>query len=811
MSHRRCSRPLCADLPHPYTFGESRVTKSPDAAHVSQPHLKRFGGFELDLLTGELSRNGTKSRLQGQPLQLIELLLQQPGQLVTREQVQRHLWPDGIVVEFEHSVNAAVKRLRTALGDDAEKPTFIETIPRRGYRFIAQVENGRVAASPAAEEDIASVPVSPTVERSNKRRFVVLSVVAACLIVVGFATWRVFFARPVLTGTDVILVASFVNKTGDSIFDNSLDKPLQVKLTESPFLSLLSEADVASTLRMMRRNPDERLTQDLGVEICKRRGLKALVVPEIEAIGRTYVITLDAIDAHSQKVIARQEVEANNKDQVVAALGKAGSQLRKRLGESLSSLEKFDAPLDLATTSSLEALQAYSSGMALYRSGKRHEAIPFFERAVDLDPQFCSAYEMLGRTYHSIDDNQDSKANFARAFELKDRHLTQEENFQTTALYYSAITGNLEKEASVVLLYRQIYPRSVDAANLLGINYAEMGKTEEALREFQWAIAHSPVPSAQHNYNASQALIILGRFDDAKKLLDQWRQQGSLTLFQLMSRYKIAFIEHDTATMDRLARETSGEDAPWVQLQMHLAFLRGDVATIRSLSDALVSRQRKANHTENVAEALAYHADQEAYLGKYDLARRLCTQADEAGNHSALGLFKCSHALAQAGDTAAAEALAAKLNEMFPENTFQQKVLLPVTYSTIQRARGNARAAVDLLAPIMKFPNVVVFYNRGRAYMAAGDQAKAVADFQTVISNPGWPDWMVFEPLSQLGLAQAYAKRGDSEKSRKAYDDFFATWKDADPDIPILRQAKAEYKKLPTPAPAVASASGPQR
>ena len=549
-------------------------------------------------------------------------------------------------------------------------------------------------------------------------------------------------------------------------------------------------------MRMMRRNPDERVTQDLGVEICKRRGLKALVVPEIAAIGSTYVITLDAIDAHSQKSIARQQVEANNKDQVIAALGKAGSQLRKRLGESLSSLEKYDAPLDLATTSSLEALQAYSSGLTLYRSGKRQEAIPFFERAVELDPQFCSAYDLLGRTHHSIGDGQESKADFARAFELKDRRLTQEENFQTTALYYSAITGNLEKEIAVALLYRQIYPRSVDAANLLGIAYAQMGRTQEALQEFQWAIAHSPVPSAQHNSNASQALIILGRFDDAKKLLDQWRQQGSLTPFQLTLRYRIAFIEHDTATMDRLARETSGEDAPWVDLQMHLAFLRGDVATLRSLSDALISRQRKANQMENVATELAYHADEEAYLGNYHLARKLCAQADEAGNNSALGLFKCSHALGQAADTSAAEALATKLNELFPEDTFQQKVLLPVTHSTIQRARGNLRAAVDLLSPVTQFPNVVVFYNRARAYMAAGDQAKAVADFQTVIDNPGWPDWELFEPLSQLGLAQAYAKQGDSENSRKAYDDFFATWKDADPNIPILKQAKAEYAKL---------------
>jgi DNA-binding winged helix-turn-helix (wHTH) protein/tetratricopeptide (TPR) repeat protein len=767
----------------------------------------RFGAFEVDLRSGELYKHGIRLKLQDQPFHMLALLLERPGDVVTREELCQKLWPADTFVDFDTGLNSAVKKLRDVLGDSAEEPRYIETLPRRGYRFIARLENGDTAVLAPAQERLAVVPLRATPNVRN-RRWLVLSVVATGLAVVAIVSaWWIFFSRPVLTEADTILLASFVNKTGDPIFDNSLDKALEVKLTESPFLSLLPEADVRATMRMMRRNPDERVTQDLGVEICKRQGLKAVVIPEIAAFGRRYLITLDAIDVRTQKSIARPQEEAKHKDDVVAALGKAGSQLRRQLGESLSSLEKYDAPLDLATTGSLEALQAYRSGLTFYRSGKRPEAIPFFERAVELDPQFCSAYDQLGRAQHSIGQSEEARASFARAFELKDRRLTQEENFQTTALYYSAITGNLEKEVTVVLLYRQIYPRSVDAANLLGINYAMMGKTEEALREFQWAIAHSPVPSSTYNSNAGQALIILGRFDDAKKLLDQWRQQGSLTPFQSMLRYRIAFIDHDTATMDRLARETSGEDAPWVRLQKNLALLRGDVATLRSLSDALVSRQRKANHMENVATELAYHADEEAYLGNYDLARKLCAQADEAGNKSAVGLFKCSHALGQAADTSPAEALAAKLNELFPEDTFQQKILLPVIHSTIQRARGNLNAAVDLLSPVKQFPNVVVFYNRARAYMAAGDQAKAVADFQTVIDNPGWPDWELFEPLSQLGLAQAYAKQGDHENSRKAYDVFFTTWKNADPNIPILRQAKAEYRKLVAIASAAASES----
>ena len=217
-------------------------------------------------------------------------------------------------------------------------------------------------------------------------------------------------------------------------------------------------------MRTMRHDPNERVTPELGIEICKRQGLKAVVVPEIAAVGNRYLITLEAIDAQNQKSIARQQEEAESKDKVIAALGRAGSQLRRQLGESLSSLEKYNAPLDLATTSSLDALQAYRAGQTLYRSGKRREAIPFFERAVELDPQFCSAYNMLGSAYHSIVDEQASRKNFATAFELKDRRLTQEENFQTTALYHSAITGNLEKETAVLVLYKQAYPRSVSAS-----------------------------------------------------------------------------------------------------------------------------------------------------------------------------------------------------------------------------------------------------------------------------------------------------------------------------------------------------------
>jgi eukaryotic-like serine/threonine-protein kinase len=683
------------------------------------------------------------------------------------------------------------------LCDSAEDPRYIETLPRRGYRFIARVENGDLPTPVPIEKRLATVPsIGPKPEFSNKRRIIVAAVAAALLIVAALVTWRAFFARPALTGSDVILLASFVNKTGDPIFDN-LDKALEVKLAESPFLSLLPEAAVRQTLRSMRHEPDERVTRELGIEICKRQGLKAVVVPEIDAIGSYYLITLEALDAQSGKQIARQQQETDNKDKVVAALGKAALQLRRQLGESLSSLQKYNAPLALATTSSLEALQAYRTGVQRNHSGKIRESIPFFERAVELDPQFCSAYMMLGSSYHGIGEDEASRKNFARAFELKDKHLTQEENFLVTATYYWNITGNLEKENTVLTLYQQVYPRSVNAANLLGINYALLGRKKEALEEFNWTIEHSPEPSAFAYSNKAQALISLGRFDEAKAILNQWQQKGSLFSYQTDMLYRIAFIENDTATMDRIAREAAPDDTGWLQLQMQFAYLRGDMKKFRSLSEAEVNIETRGGQAQDAADDLAARAQLESLLGNYGLARSLCRHSLAGDTDSTTELWRCAEAFADGGDFTRAEALAANLNRIAPENTIEQKVHLPLIHSIIDRQRGNPSEAADLLVqPELYRHTLDVPYRLGQAYLASNEPAKAAAQFRMVLDarDAGW--WQVYAPLAQLGLARAYSAQGDHEKTRKAYNEFFTTWKDADPDIPILRQAKAEYAKL---------------
>jgi DNA-binding winged helix-turn-helix (wHTH) protein len=342
----------------------------------------RFDAFDVDVRAGEVRKHGIRLKLQVQPFQVLLLLLEHPGDVVTREELRQKLWPGDTFVDFDTGLNSAVKKLREALGDSTEEPRYIETLPRRGYRFVAHVENGSSASVSAApvpastasgepvsvEQPAATAPALATTSGTrSKWRAWMAAGAAVLMLVAAVVAWRVYFKRPVLTNTDVILVTNFVNKTGDPIFDGTLDKALEVKLAESPFLSVFPAADVRTSMQMMRRDPSERVTPELGIEICKRQGLKALVAPEIAAFGNTYLITLEAIDARTQKVIARRQEVAENKDKVIAALGKAGSQLRRQLGESLSSLEKYDAPLDLATTSSLEALQAYRTGQALFR------------------------------------------------------------------------------------------------------------------------------------------------------------------------------------------------------------------------------------------------------------------------------------------------------------------------------------------------------------------------------------------------------------------------------------------------------------
>jgi tetratricopeptide (TPR) repeat protein len=317
------------------------------------------------------------------------------------------------------------------------------------------------------------------------------------------------------------------------------------------------------------------------------------------------------------------------------------------------------------------------------------------------------------------------------------------------------------------------------------------------LQEFMWAIKHSPIPSAQYYSNASQALMSLGRFEEAKNLLNEWQQKGSLNTFERDALYRIAFFEKDTSAMERLAEQFPADDVHWRTLQMHFAFLRGDLSKFRSLSDALISQQRNAGQMENVAGQLATRGQLESFLGNDDVSTNICRQAVELGQDTIDELWHCGEVFADAGKVAQAEALAVKLNRIGPEDTIGQQVYLPLVRSAIERKRGNVTQALDLLAQ-SKLHDFTLdqYYQRAQAYLAAGDPRKAVAELETLLGHRGWWTWAVYAPLAHLGLARAYAMQGDTDKAKAAYQDFLTLWKDADPTIPIYTQAKNEYAKL---------------
>ena len=398
------------------------------------------------------------------------------------------------------------------------------------------------------------------------------------------------------------------------------------------------------------------------------------------------------------------------------------------------------------------------------RSGKIRESIPFFERAVELDPQFCSAYVMLGSSYHGIGDEEASRKNFARAFELKDKRLTQEENFLVTATYYWNITGNLEKENAVLTLYQQVYPRSVNAANLLGINYVLLGRQEEALQQFNWTIDHSPEPSAFAYSNKSQALMSLGRFDEAKATLNQWQQKGSLFSYQKDMLYRIAFFENDTATMDRLAREAAPDDTGWLELQMQFAYLRGDIKKFRSLSEAEVNLETRAGQTQDAADELAARAQLESFseTTTWLAASVAIPWQGTPTAHRAVALrrsIRRRRRFHSRGSTG---------GETQPHRSRKhhrtESSSAADSFHHRPPARKRSEAADLLRQPELYRHTLDVPYRLGQAYWRQRSRLRLLcsSECSSMTVDAGW--WQVYAPLAQLGLARAYAAASGSRE-----------------------------------------------
>ena len=639
-----------------------------------------------------------------------------------------------------------------------------------------------------------------------KRHKLALGVAAAVVVLLAaVAAWQFlpFGRAQALTESDSILLADFVNTTGDSVFDGTLKQALAMKLEESPFLNIVPEQRVRKTLGLMGRPADERVTPTIGQEICQRQGTKAMMTGEIAGLGSQYVITLNAVNCQTGDSLAREQVQAAGKEEVLAALGQAASRLRGKLGESLSSIEKYDKPIVEATTASLEALKAFSLGDAQRAKGGEPQSIPFFQRAVELDPNFALAYARLGTTHGNLGLSEASSEYHKKAFELRDR-ASEPEKFYITAHYYDSVTREMDKAAQTYELWKQTYPRHTTPYGNLALLYVGMGQHDKALGLAQEALRLSP--DSVFSYNILGLVYMgLNRFEEASAVWEKAKARGIEGLGYHITVYQIAFVRGDAAAMQREAKWFADSPVNFIGLglQSGTAAYAGRLQQAREFSRQAVALLQRAGRNEPAAAFAGFAAVMEAEFGNSRRAREQAAAALAIARSRDV-MTTAAITLALAGDLGQAEKLINELAEGFPTDTLLNNVWLPTARSALELHRGNATKAVELLRAAAPYElGGIPFgsgfeptYVRGQAYLRAGAGTEAAAEFQKILDHRGIDPTSPVYPLAHLGLGRAYAQAGNTAEARRAYQDFLALWKDADPDIPILKEAQAEYAKL---------------
>ncbi|HEX5733390.1 MAG TPA: protein kinase [Blastocatellia bacterium] len=643
---------------------------------------------------------------------------------------------------------------------------------------------------------------------------------AIAVIIAGAATYF-YFTRglgtgPSLTGKDTILLADFVNTTGDEVFDGTLKQGLAVQLEQSPYLNIFSEERARETLRLMERSQDEKITREVGREICQRRGIKALLVGTIASLGRNYVITLEAINSQSGEAIARQQAEAEGKEEVLKALGRASTEIRKHLGESLASIRKFDVPIEQATTASIEAFKNYSVGVELRRRGQYEQSVPPLKRAIELDGEFALAYLQLGTSYRDLRNLALGKKYLERAYQLRDR-VSELERLEIAATYFRHITGELDKRIETTSLMTQTYPQDPSSHHIHGNSLIITGEYEQAAETYRAAL-RLDADFALSRANLALCLIALNRFDEAQEVIEEGLARNIDSGGFHNRLYLIAFLKGDQQAIDRHVEWFTGRPDEY------------QIREIQARSFAFAGRRRQASEffaqAAALAEArgllaekariLANEANMNAIFGMTALAERqaamvLALLEDKSIDPEELLLPSIvqqldsqpvAWTLALCGEERRAHALAEDLARELPSNTMYNSVWLPLIRATLELKRGRASEpdkAVQLLQPVRQYEAAIFFkptWVRGQAYLQANNGARATEEFQKIIKHRGWDVLSPLWPLAHLGLARAAAIEGDVAKSRKAYEDFFALWRDADLDSPVLIEAKQEYEKL---------------
>jgi len=632
------------------------------------------------------------------------------------------------------------------------------------------------------------------------------AVTGATVLVIGLAVGGWLFQSrkaQALTDKDTIVLSDFDNKTGDPVFDDTLKQGLSVQLEQSPFLGLISADKVNETLKLMGRPAGDRLTPEATREVCQRSGSKAMLTGSVAGLGSQYVIGLKAVNCNTGDVLAEAQEQAAGKEAVLKALDAAAVSLRSKLGESLSSVQKYTTPVEEATTPSLEALKAYSLGVKAYYASELAAALPFYKRAVELDPNFAMAYARMAVTYGSLEEDTRSDENLRKAYGLREKVSERERSF-IEGLYLMN-TGELEKEAQTDELWQQTYPRDDVPYRWLGNIYRYLGNLEKALAEHREAVRLAP--SNGVNYiNLGEDYMVLNRLDEAEAVFKQAEERKIENEALLFWRYYVAFLKGDTAQMAQqvaVAMEKPSTEDLLLYAQADTEGWYGKLKNARELTGRAMDSAQHNDANQRAALYLVVAALREVKSGNREQARTEANTALKLSNGGVRAI--AALVLASAGDTATAEKLAAELDKTSPLDTLVQRYWLPTIRAGVALERKDPNRAIELLKVTIPIElghpsNLTIFlcpvYLRGEAYLMLHDGNRAAAEFQKFIDHRGLVANFPWGALARLGLARAYALQGDKAKAHTAYQDFLTLWKDADPDVPILKEAKAEYAKL---------------
>jgi DNA-binding winged helix-turn-helix (wHTH) protein/predicted Zn-dependent protease len=757
--------------------------------------------LELNLQCYELRRGDAVLRLEKIPMELLILLVEHKDRLVSREEIIERLWGKAVFLDTEQGINTAIRKIRQVLHDDPERPRFVQTVFGKGYRFIAPILVTHNGLQPRSE----AAPSRGVTKRSWK----ILILAGVFVAALTAAAMLRFHRVQALTEKDTIVIADFANTTGDAVFDETLRQALAVQLEQSPFLSIVSDKRIQQTLAMMGQRPDVELTPEIAREVCQRTASAAVLAGSIAQIGAKYSLILRAVSCANGESFTSTGAEASDKSYVLDALGKASSDIRKKLGESLSTIEKFDMPLAQATTPSLDALKAFSLGAKALDGGDFTASIPALQRAIALDPNFAMAYSALAGNYVNLGEGSLAMENAKKAYELRE-HATELEEFAIEANYQTNVTGDLEKARHTYEFWAQTYPRNGGSHFNLGNLYNSIGQHEKALVEARESFRLSSHESLDYGY-LSFAYATVGRLKEARATAEEAlaKNLDSPSLRTVM--YMLAFLQNDRAGMTEQMAWAAGK--PGVEdvllaMEADTVAYSGQLGKAREFSRRAVDSAERAQKKETAAGYEADAALREALFGNAAQARKRAAAALNISTGREV-LFGAALALAFSGDTAQAQKLADALAKQFPEDTVVQFNYLPTLRSRVALDRNDSSKAIEVLQAAAPYElgeegqgavalSLYPVYLRGQAYLASRKGSEAAFEFQKILEHRGV---VVGEPigaLAYLQIARACATQGDTVKARAAYKDFLSLWKDADPDIPILFAAKSEYAKLPS-------------